>query len=92
MRTFRVRGEDHTYVGLISVTSGVANLVFYVLAAWVWVLGTEIEFKTKIMTSLILGGIGLVSGLAARLGSKKDDWGTVGVILAILVEIFHLLW
>lgn len=91
MGTFRISGENHTYIGLLSLIFGVVSLIFYALASWTWVFGIDILFETEIMIGLILGGIGFVSGLVARFGSKKDDWGTVGIAIAIIVQILHLL-
>ncbi len=78
--------KGHSYIGWTSLILGIVNFILY------FFVGLEIEFETGMAASLILGLISFATGLVARFGRTKDNFGVAGIVLGVLVPIMCLVW
>ena len=81
--------ETHTGIGWVSIVISIPD---YLIAFYLYLMGVGDDSMTALMviTCLILTIIALITGLIARFGSGKDNFGIPGILSIVLVPILIL--
>lgn len=82
--------KGHSYIGWISLIVGVVSFILALLGIPLGIF--EIEWEAGMGASFYLGFIALITGLIARFGRTKDNFGVAGISLGIIAGLWSIAW
>jgi len=74
----------HSVTGIISLIS---SSISYLLALYIYVLSFSNELENALSVSLVLAIVAFITGLIARFGSQKDNFGIPGILAIFVVPL-----
>jgi hypothetical protein len=80
--------SNHGTIGWMSLIVSVANYLFLLYLVFVGLpLDSDNWMKIIISSTIVLTLIGFVSGIIARFGKQKDNFGIPGIVSIVMTPI-----